>query len=266
MSLLQLEGIRRVFHRGTPDEVTALNDLSLSLEEGDFVTLVGSNGAGKSTLLNVISGSQPVDSGRVVLDGRDLTSLPAHSRAASIGLVTQDPRAGSAGTLSVEQNLALALLRGRARGLGQGVTRDRRAIFRQALEPLGLGLELRLSAAAGTLSGGQRQALALVLATLRTPRLLLLDEHVAALDPRTAPVVLEITRTLVEQHRITTLMVTHNVEHALTYGNRLLMLHAGRVVLDVAGTTKRTLTVSELITLYETQSGASLNEDRILLR
>jgi putative ABC transport system ATP-binding protein len=265
MTLLRLERIRQVFHRGTPDEVTALADLSLDVEDGDFITLIGSNGAGKSTLLNVIAGSQRVDSGRIVLDGRDITSLAAHARAASIGLVTQDPRAGSAATLSVEQNLALALLRGRPRGLGQGVTRDRRVLFRQALEPLGVGLESRLTALAGTLSGGQRQALALVLATLRTPRLLRLDEHAAALDPRTAPVVLEITRTLVEQHRITTLMVTHNVEHALAYGNRLLMLHGGRIVLDIAGDAKRALTVPDLIARYEQQAGSRLSEDRILL-
>jgi putative ABC transport system ATP-binding protein len=251
---------------GTPDALTALDDISVSLEEGEFVTLVGSNGAGKSTLLNVIAGDQPVDAGRVLLDGRDLTGLPDHARAAWIGRVSQDPKAGTAGSLSVEQNLALALLRGQARGLGQGVTRARRAMFRQALEPLGVGLETRLGARAGSLSGGQRQALALVLATLRTPRLLLLDEHVAALDPRTAPVVLEITRRIVEQHHMCTLMVTHNVEHALAYGDRLLMLHAGRVVLDISGPAKQALTVPELIARYEQQAGARLSEDRLLLR
>jgi putative tryptophan/tyrosine transport system ATP-binding protein len=265
MTVLQLEHIRRVYHPGTPDEVVALDDLSLSLAEGDFVTVIGSNGAGKSTLLNVIAGSVQVDGGRVILDDRDLTSLPTHARARVVGRVSQDPKSGSAATLSVEQNLAVALLRGQARGLGQGVTRARREDFRAALKPLGLGLEDRLAVQAGTLSGGQRQALALVLATLRTPRLLLLDEHVAALDPRTAPLVLEITRQLVERHCISTLMVTHNVEHALVYGNRLLMLHAGRIVLDIAGQAKQALTVPELIARYEQQAGSRLSEDRILL-
>ncbi len=266
MTLLRLEELRQVFAPGTADEVVALDSVSLTLLEGEFVTLVGSNGAGKSTLLNVIAGSQPVGGGRVVLDGRDLTALPAHARARFIGRVSQDPKAGSAATLSVEQNLALALLRGQPRGLGQGVSRDRRGVFREALAPLGLGLESRLSAAAGSLSGGQRQALALVLATLRTPRLLLLDEHVAALDPRTAPLVLEITRRIVEQHGISTLMVTHNVEQALAYGNRLLMLHAGRIVLDIAGAAKQSLTIPELVSRYEQQAGSRLSEDRILLR
>jgi putative ABC transport system ATP-binding protein len=263
--VLRLEGVRRVFQAGTPDEVRALDDISLSLAEGEFATLVGSNGAGKSTLLNVIAGAQPVDGGRVEIDGQDLTALRAHARARFIGRVNQDPKAGSAANLSVEQNLAVALLRGQARGLGTGVTRERRALFRAALAPLGLGLEQRLGVAAGSLSGGQRQALALVLATVRTPRLLLLDEHVAALDPRTAPLVLDITRRLVEHEGITTLMVTHNVEHALEYGSRLLMLHAGRIVLDIGGAAKQALSVPELIARYEQQAGQRLADDRVLL-
>jgi putative ABC transport system ATP-binding protein len=264
--VLEVKGVKRVFQPGTVDEVVALNDISLSLGEGEFVTVVGSNGAGKSTLLGVIAGAQPVDAGRIELDGQDVTSLPAYARAQFIGRVAQDPKAGTAAGLTVEENLAVALLRGQARGLGKGVTRERRALFRTALADLGLGLEGRLGAPAASLSGGQRQALALVLATLRTPRLLLLDEHVAALDPRTAPTVLEITRRLVEQQRITTLMVTHNVEHALSYGSRLLMLHAGQIVLDIAGATKQALTVAELIARYEQQAHDRLADDRVLLR
>ena len=264
--VLGLTDVRRVFLPGTPDEVVALDNVRLALEAGEVVTVVGSNGAGKSTLLNVIAGTQPVDAGRVELDGRDVTALPAHARARFIGRVTQDPKAGTAASLSVEQNLAVALLRGQARGLGQGVTADRRALFKRTLAPLGLGLEGRLATLASTLSGGQRQALALVLATLVPPRLLLLDEHTAALDPRTAPLVLEITRRLVEEQRITTVMVTHNVEHALAYGSRLLMLHAGRIVLDISGEAKRALTVPELLARYERQAGERLADDRVLLR
>jgi putative ABC transport system ATP-binding protein len=266
LDLLELTGVRRVFQPGTPDEVVALDDVGLSLAEGEFVTVVGSNGAGKSTLLAVIAGAQPVDAGRIVLDGQDVTALPAYARARFIGRVTQDPKAGTAAGLSVEENLAVALLRGQARGLGTGVTRERRTLFRESLADLGLGLESRLGAPAASLSGGQRQALALVLATLRTPRLLLLDEHVAALDPRTAPVVLDITHRLVGHGRITTLMVTHNVEHALTFGTRLLMLHAGKIALDISGATKQALSVQDLIAMYEQQAHDRLADDRVLLR
>jgi putative tryptophan/tyrosine transport system ATP-binding protein len=265
-SLLELRGVHRVYRAGMPDEVVALDDVDLKLAESDFATVIGSNGAGKSTLLAVIAGTQPLDAGRVVLEGRDVSRLPAYARARSIGRVAQDPRAGTAESLTVEENLALALLRGQARGLGRGVTEARRALFRAALEDLGLGLEDRLGARVGTLSGGQRQALTLLLATLRSPRLLLLDEHVAALDPRTAPLVLDITRRLVEEQRITTLMVTHNVEHALVFGNRLLMLHAGRIVLDVSADEKRALGVPDLIARYEHQAHARLTDDRVLLR
>jgi putative ABC transport system ATP-binding protein len=265
-AVLELKSVRRVFQPGTPDEVIALNDISVSFQEGEFITLVGSNGAGKSTLLAAIAGAQPIDAGRIVLDGRDVTALPAYARAGFIGRVAQDPKAGTAAGLSVAENLAVALLRGQARGLGRGVTRERREVFRQALADLGLGLQERLNAPAGSLSGGQRQALALVLATLRTPRLLLLDEHAAALDPRTAPAVMEITRRLVEQQHITTLMVTHNVEHALSYGTRLLMLHAGKIVLDISGATKQALSVQDLIARYEQQAHETLADDRVLLR
>jgi putative ABC transport system ATP-binding protein len=265
-AVLELHGVRRVFQPGTPDEVVALNDISLALVEGEFITLVGSNGAGKSTLLGAIAGAQPVDAGRIELDGHDVTALPAYARAGFIGRVSQDPKAGTAAGLTVAENLAVALLRGQARGLGRGVTRERRDVFREALADLGLVLEGRLDAPAGSLSGGQRQALALVLATLRTPRLLLLDEHAAALDPRTAPAVMEITRRLVEQQRITTLMVTHNVEHALSYGTRLLMLYAGKIVLDIAGSEKAALSVQDLIARYELTAHDRLADDRVLLR
>lgn len=264
--VLELVGVRKTFFRGTSDEVVALRDIHLHLARGEFVTVVGSNGAGKSTLLHVICGLESVDEGRVVLDGQDLTALPEHRRAAAIGRVSQDPKAGTASNLSVEQNLALALLRGRARGLRQGVNAERRALFRQALEPLGLGLETRLSAPAGSLSGGQRQALALVMATLAAPKLLLLDEHTASLDPRAAPLVLEITRRLVEQSGITTLMVTHNMEHAIRFGTRLIMMHAGRIVLDIAGEQKRSLTVAELVARFERQAAERFVDDRLLAR
>jgi putative ABC transport system ATP-binding protein len=265
-TMLELSGVRKTFFRATPDEVVALHDVNLSLAPGEFVTVVGSNGAGKSTLLHVICGIDYVDQGRVVLDGQDITPLPEHARAGAVGRVSQDPKAGTASKLTVEQNLALALLRGKARGLRQGVNVERRALFRQALEPLGLGLETRLSAPTGILSGGQRQALTLVMATLAAPKLLLLDEHTASLDPRAAPTVLEITRRLVEQSGITTLMVTHNMEHAIHFGNRLIMMHGGRIVLDIAGEQKRSLTVPELIARFERQAAERFVDDRVLLR
>jgi putative ABC transport system ATP-binding protein len=247
------------------DEVEALAGIDLAVSAGDFVTIVGSNGAGKSTLLDVVCGSQNPDSGRVELDGRDVTSEPVFARARLIGRVNQDPKSGSAPNLTVEQNMALALLRGSRRGLGRGVTSERRTLFREILEPLGLGLEGRLSAPAGTLSGGQRQALALALARLSPPRLLLLDEHVAALDARVAPLVLDITRRLVEDEHITTLMVTHNLEQAIRFGNRLVMMHAGRVVLDIGGDHKRSLTVPELVARFEQRAAQPIVDDTLLL-
>ena len=262
---LRLADVEKRFFRGTPDEAIGLDGVNLVLTRGEFVTVVGSNGAGKSTLLGVISGAQTVDRGRVEIDGRDVTRQPAYERARLVGRVSQDPRAGTAGNLSVEQNMALALLRGQPRGLGRGVTPERRYQFRWTLAPLGLGLERRLGTAAGVLSGGQRQALALILATLVSPSLLLLDEHTAALDPRTAPTVLEITRRVVEDHHITTLMVTHNVEHAIQYGTRLIMMHAGRIVLDIAGEQKRALTVAELVARFEQQAHEHLVDDTLLL-
>jgi putative tryptophan/tyrosine transport system ATP-binding protein len=263
---LRVAGVLKTFFRGTPDEVAALQAIDLVLTPGEWVTVVGSNGAGKSTLLSVIAGSQTADRGRVAIDGQDVTAVPEHGRARYVGRVSQDPRGGTAPNLTVEQNLALALLRGQGRGLRQGVDAGRRARFRGALEALGLGLEGRLSAPAGVLSGGQRQALTLVMATLVPPRLLLLDEHTASLDPRTAPAVMEITRRLVEAGAITTLMVTHNVEHAMRYGTRLVMMHAGQIVLDVAVAEKQALTVPALIARFEQQAADHLADDRLLLR
>ncbi len=264
--VLRLDGLRKVFFRGTADEVVALSDVHLTVAPGEFLTIVGSNGAGKSTLLNVIGGLQSVEGGRVELDGRDVTAVPVHDRARHVGRVSQDPKAGTAASLSVEQNLALALLRGQPRGLGQGVNAERRERFRFALATLGLGLETRLAVSTGTLSGGQRQALALVMATIVSPRLLLLDEHTTSLDPRTAPIVLAITQRLVEEGRITTLMVTHNMEHAIRYGTRLLMMHGGRIMLDIAGAAKRALTVAELVARFEQQAADHVVDDRLLLR
>jgi putative ABC transport system ATP-binding protein len=265
-TVLRLVGVRKTFFRGTADEVVALHDVQLALAPGEFVTIVGSNGAGKSTLLNVVNGVHTVDGGRIELDGRDVTTVPEHGRARYLGRVSQDPKAGTAANLTVEQNLALALLRGQARGLRQAVDAERRALFRHALEPLGLGLEARLGAPAGILSGGQRQALTLVMATIVPPRLLLLDEHAASLDPRAAPTVLGITRRLVEEGQITTLMVTHNVEHAIRYGTRLVMMHGGRIVLDIAGAQKQALTVPELVARFEQQAADRFVDDRLLLR
>jgi putative ABC transport system ATP-binding protein len=263
--VLRLTGVDKYFVRGTVDEVRALAGVDLALEEGDFVTVVGSNGAGKSTLLDVVCGNQLSDGGSIAIDGRDVTSAPVYVRAQSIGRVNQDPRSGSAPNLTVEQNMALALLRGAKRGLGTGVTTSRREHFREVLKPFGLGLEERLSAPAGTLSGGQRQALSLALAKLVPPRLLLLDEHTAALDARVAPIVLELTRALVEGEHMTSLMVTHNLEHAIFYGNRLVMMHAGRLVLDIAGEQKRSLTVHELVARFEEQAAQHLTDDTLLL-
>jgi len=263
--VLRLTGIRKVFFRGTADQVEALAGIDLAVAPGDFVTIVGSNGAGKSTLLDVVSGIQVVDGGQVELDGRDITGEPMYARAHAIGRVNQDPKSGSAANLTVEQNLALALLRGARRGLGRGVTADRRELFRKMLAPLGLGLEARLSVPAGTLSGGQRQALALAIAKLTPPRLLLLDEHTAALDARVAPLVMDITRRLVEEESITTMMVTHNLEQAIAFGNRLVMMHAGRIVLDIGGDQKHSLTVPELVARFEHQAAQHLVDDTLLL-
>ena len=263
--MIKLERLTRYFLPNTPNEVKALDDLSLEVHEGDFITVIGSNGAGKSTLLKAIAGVVAVDEGRIEIDGRDVTRLPEHRRAGEIGRVDQDPMASTASLLTVEENLAMAEMRGRPRLLARAVTAPRRARFRETLVEVKLGLEDRLQVRVGTLSGGQRQALALVMATAARPKLLLLDEHTAALDPSTARTVMEITNSLVTRHRLTTLMVTHNMDQAIRWGNRLIMMHRGRVVMDIAGQEKTRLTVPELIEKFGQVSGSVFDDDRALL-
>ena len=263
--MIRLEGLTRYYFRDTSNEVKALDDLSLELRDGDFITLIGSNGAGKSTLLKAVAGAVEVDEGRIEMDGRDVARLPEYQRAGVVGRVDQDPMASTASLLTVEENLAMAAMRGRPRLLGRAVTLARRANFRGVLAEVGLGLEDRLQVRVGTLSGGQRQALALVMATIARPRLLLLDEHTAALDPRTAGAVMEITNSLVVRHHLTTLMVTHNMEQAIRWGNRLVMMHRGRVIMDIAGEEKQRLTVPQLIEKFGQVSGSAFDDDRVLL-
>lgn len=256
--LLKLEKLRLTFHAGTPNERVALDDLSLSMSEGDFVVVIGSNGAGKSTMLNVISGALMPDSGRVHLRGRDITDLPVHRRAAYIGRVFQDPMLGTAPALSIEENLALAGRRGLRRGFRLALNRANRNRFADILAPFGLGLETRMPVLAGKLSGGQRQVLALLMASLRRPQLLLLDEHTAALDPGTAELVMQATRRIVEEDRLSALMITHNMQQAIQYGNRLIAMNAGRIKLDMNAQSKRTLTVEDLVQRFGEASDRQL--------
>jgi putative ABC transport system ATP-binding protein len=260
--VIEIQDLCKTFHRGTPDEIALFKNFSLRIEQGEFVTIIGSNGAGKSTLLNLIAGSLMPDSGKIVIDGRDVARMPEHRRAAFISRVFQNPAAGTSPALTIEENLSLALNKGRPFGLGLVRDRKRREHFRNRLSSLGLGLENKLDVKVGVLSGGQRQALALLMATEVTPSLLLLDEHTAALDPKTADTIMRMTRKLVEEHRITTLMVTHNMKNALDYGNRLIMLHQGSIVVDVQGDEKKNLTISKLMELF---GRASAFSDRMVL-
>jgi len=266
-SLLQLRGITKIFSRGTIDEVTALDNINLDVNAEDYVTIIGSNGAGKTTLLNVVAGVFPPERvGKVIVDGTDIAGLSEYKHAQFVGRVYQDPNIGTAGKMTIEENLAMAVLRGQPRGLRKASNKQRRELFRQALAPLGLGLEGRLNALVGTLSSGQRQAVALVMATISKPALLLLDEHIANLDPRTAQIVLDLTEMIVKKEKITTLMVTHNMELALRYGNRLIMMHEGRVVVDLNQEQKTGLTVSDLVAAFEQASGKKFVDDRLLLK
>lgn len=262
--MLRLRGVTKTFFPGTVNERRALAVDELSLAAGEFATIIGSNGAGKSTLLNIVSGVYGPDTGTIEVDGRDVTALPEHKRAAVIGRVFQDPMAGTAPGLTIEQNLAIALLRGRPRGLGTGVTEARRRRFRDELALLEQGLENRLGAKVGLLSGGQRQALSLLMATFSEPRALLLDEHTAALDPSRAALVVRLTKELVDLHKPTTLMVTHNMDQALHLGDRLIMMHEGKVVVDITGEAKAKATVPDLLAAFEEVKGAGLS-DRSLL-
>ena len=263
--MLRLEGLVKQFGRGTPREVTALAGVTIEARAGDFVTLIGSNGAGKSTLLKAILGLVLPDQGRIDLDGRDLTREPVHRRAREIGRIAQDPAESTCAAMTIEENLAMAAKRGERRGLWPAVTAARRAAFRARLGEIGLGLEDRLAVRVGTLSGGQRQALALLMATLARPKVLLLDEHTASLDPKAAAVVMDLTARLVTETRLLTLMVTHNMHQALRWGNRLVMMHEGRIILDVDGEAKRDLQVRDLVTKFYAASGETLSEDRLLL-
>ena len=263
--MLEIKNVSKTFNAGTINEKRALTDLSLSLNDGDFVTVIGGNGAGKSTLLNAVAGVWPVDSGSILIDGEDVTGMPEYKRAKYIGRVFQDPMMGTAPNMQIEENLALAYRRGRKRGLKWGVTNAEREIYREKLATLGLGLEDRLTAKVGLLSGGQRQALTLLMATLQQPKLLLLDEHTAALDPKTAAKVLEATQRIVEKNHLTTMMITHNMRDAISYGNRLIMMYEGHVVVDVSGEEKKNLTVEQLLNLFSRASGSDEADDKLLL-
>ena len=263
--MLELHQVCKTFNPGTVNEKAALNHLSLTLEEGDFVTVIGGNGAGKSTMLNAISGVWPVDAGTIRIDGVDVTELSEHQRAVYLGRVFQDPMVGTAGNMTIEENLALAARRGEKRTLRWGIKKSEREQFKELLRPLGLGLEDRLTAKVGLLSGGQRQALTLLMASLKKPKVLLLDEHTAALDPKTAAKVLDTTEKIVQRDKLTTLMITHNMRDAIAHGNRLIMMYEGRIAVDVSGEEKKKLTVPQLLELFSKVSGSDEADDKLLL-
>ena len=263
--MLDLKNVRKTFNTKTIDEKIALDGVNLHIDDGDFVTVIGGNGAGKSTMLNAIAGVWAIDSGSIVIDGTDVTHLPEYRRAAFLGRVFQDPRIGTAATMQIEENLALAARRGEKRTLKPGITREERNFYREKLAALGLGLENRMTAKVGLLSGGQRQALTLLMATLKKPKLLLLDEHTAALDPRTAQKVLQLSETIVQENRLMTLMVTHNMRDAIRYGNRLIMMNNGKIILDIADEDKKRLTVEDLMEAFTKASGEEFANDRVLL-
>ncbi len=263
--MLKLENIRKVFNASTVNEKVALNGLNLHMKEGEFVTVIGGNGAGKSTMLNAIAGVWGVDDGKILIDGTDVTRLPEYKRAAFIGRVFQDPMMGTAATMQIEENMALAARRGMPRTLKSGITKAEREVYREKLQTLGLGLEDRMTSKVGLLSGGQRQALTLLMATLQRPKLLLLDEHTAALDPKTASKVLEATQRIVSENQLTTMMITHNMRDAITYGNRLIMMYNGHIVVDVSGEEKKNLTVEQLLNLFSQASGSDEVDDKLVL-
>ena len=263
--MLKISHVSKTFNPGTVNEKQALQDLNLHLEPEDFVTVIGGNGAGKSTMLNMIAGVYPIDCGTIYLDGINISRQPEHKRAALLGRVFQDPMMGTAANMQIEENLALAHRRGRRRGLKWGVTKEEKEVFHEELKRLGLGLEDRMTVKVGLLSGGQRQALTLLMATLQKPKLLLLDEHTAALDPRTAKKVLSLTEEMIEEEKLTALMVTHNMKDAIRLGNRLIMMHEGRIIYDVRGEEKKNLTVEELLRKFEDASGGKFANDRMIL-
>ena len=262
---LVLKDIHKVFNKGTVNEKVALNGLSLELDPGDFVTIIGGNGAGKSTMLNAVAGVWPVDSGQIIVNGEDITALPEYKRALYLGRVFQDPMTGTAATMDIEENMALAYRRGRKRTLKRGLTKEERELFREKLTTLDLGLEDRMTTKVGLLSGGQRQAVTLLMASLKKPELLLLDEHTAALDPKTAAKVLEISDQIINENKLTALMVTHNMKDAIVHGNRLIMMNEGRIIYDVRGDEKKKLQVKDLLGKFEEVSGTEFANDRMIL-
>ena len=263
--MLKLEHLYKTFNPGTINQKVALSDLSLHLNPGDFVTVIGGNGAGKSTMLNAIAGVWAVDSGRIILDGEDVTALPEHKRAKFIGRVFQDPMMGTAPNMQLEENLALAMRRGQRRGLGWGVTKAEREVYREKLKTLNLGLEDRMTVKVGLLSGGQRQALTLLMASLQKPKLLLLDEHTAALDPATAAKVLDLSDRIVAENQLTALMITHNMTDAIKLGNRLIMMNEGQIILDISGEEKKQLTKQMLMDKFAELAGTQVESDQVLL-
>lgn len=263
--MLELKNIYKTFNAGTVNEKMALRGLNLTLEDGDFVTVIGGNGAGKSTMLNAIAGVWPVDQGQILIGDADVTKLPEYKRAKYLGRVFQDPMTGTAATMEIQENLALALRRGDSRTLKAGITKKEHAKYREMLATLGLGLEDRMTAKVGLLSGGQRQALTLLMATLKKPKLLLLDEHTAALDPKTAAKVLQTTDMIVNRDNLTTLMITHNMKDAIAHGNRLIMMMDGNIILDIRGEEKKKLTVADLLHKFEEASGEEFANDKAIL-
>lgn len=263
--MLKINNVYKTFNPGTINEKRALNGMELELRDNDFVTIIGGNGAGKSTILNMIAGVYPIDSGRIVLDGIDITNYPEYARAEYLGRVFQDPMRGTAANMEIAENLALAYRRGKKRKLSWGITKEEKEEYFTKLKTLDLGLEERLTSKVGLLSGGQRQALTLLMATLQKPKLLLLDEHTAALDPKTASKVLELTEQIVTSNKLTALMVTHNMKDAIRLGNRLIMMHEGRIIYDVSGDEKKELHVKDLLEKFEQASGGEFANDRMML-
>ncbi len=263
--MLELKNIHKTFNKGTINEKIALNGVNLTLNKGDYVTIIGGNGAGKSTTLNAIAGVWPIDQGQVIIDGNDITDLPEYKRAPYLGRVFQDPMVGTAATMGIDENMAIAARRGKTRGLKWGLSKKESEEYKEKLRMLDLGLEDRLTSKMGLLSGGQRQAVTLLMAALQEPKLLLLDEHTAALDPKTAAKVLDISDRIISEHGLTAMMVTHNMKDAILHGNRLIMMHEGKIIYDVCGEEKKKLKVSDLLTKFEEASGGEFANDRMLL-
>lgn len=263
--MLKISNVYKTFNAGTINEKKALNGVNLHLNPQDFVTIIGGNGAGKSTILNMVAGVYPIDQGSIILDDMDVTNFPEHKRANYLGRVFQDPMKGTASNMEIQENLAIAYRRGKKRGLGWGITKEEKEQFYEELKVLDLGLENRMTSKVGLLSGGQRQALTLLMATLQKPKVLLLDEHTAALDPKTAMNVLSLTNEIIQADKLTAIMVTHNMKDAIKYGNRLIMMHEGRAVYDIAGEEKKNLKVSDLLAKFEQASGGEFANDRMML-